>query len=413
MSRRAWLVLLLPLALLAGCLGDAPPTAPTKPPDVEVSQPVVDTLTDYEVFTGRTQAINAVDIRARVTGYLEQAPFQQGDDVKQGDVLFVIQQKPFEDALRQTQASLEQQRAQLKYNEANYQRLRTLASRNASAIDEMEQALATRDASQNAVKGAEAAVAIAQQNLDWSTVRAKFAGRISRRLVDPGNDVIADNTVLASLVQLDRLYAYFDVDERTLLRINHLLPHGKIPPDAAKLLPVTLGLANEKPEAFSHEGVVEFADNKVDPTTGTLRMWGTFNNPNFDLKPGLFIRVRMGLGAPRKALFVSEAALGSDQGRKFLYVVNGENKVEYRHVETGQRKNGLIAVKGLDQELTEDDRIVVNGLQRVRPPMEVEAKPVPMPPAKTQAKPALHTSQESGGNGKSSETPSPRAAPHG
>src|SRR5262249_41813658 len=151
-------------------------------------------------------------------------------------------------------------------------------------------------------------------------------GRISRRLVDPGNDVIADNTVLASLVQLDKLYAYFDVDERTLLRINHLLPHGKIPPDAAKLLPVTLGLANEKPEAFSHEGVVEFADNKVDPTTGTLRMWGTFDNPNFDLKPGLFIRVRMGLGAPRKALFVSEAALGSDQGRKFLYVVNGENK---------------------------------------------------------------------------------------
>ena len=156
---------------------------------------------------------------------------------------------------------------------------------------------------------------------------------------------MADNTILASLVELDKLYAYFDVDERTFLRINPLLPNGMVPADAEKKLPVLLGLANEQPEAFSHPGVLKFADNKLDASTGTLRMWGTFENTKFDLKPGLFVRVRMGIGEPQQALFVRESALGSDQGRKYLYVLDSENKVTYRPVEVGQRKDGRIAVK--------------------------------------------------------------------
>jgi RND family efflux transporter MFP subunit len=321
-----------------------------------------------------------------VTGYLENAPFREGEDVKKDDVLFVIQQKPFEEALKQAKANRNQQRAQLTYNEATYRRNQGLFEKGNGVIsrEELEQSRAARDASQAAVEAAEAAIQIAQQNFDWTVIKAPFSGRISRRLVDPGNDVITDNTMLASLVQLDPLYAYFDVDERTLLHIGSLLPQGKVPTDpeaAAKKFPVMLGLANEKPEDFSHKGVLKFADNKVEPTTGTLRMWGIFENPELDLKPGLFIRIRMGIGEPRPALFVAEAALGSDLGRQYLYVVNDQNKVVYTPVIAGQRKNGLIAVSGLEG----GERVVVNNLQAVKAQMEVQQQVVPMPKAKGQA----------------------------
>jgi RND family efflux transporter MFP subunit len=409
MSSRWWL-LLLAGAALTGCAGpeQAPVQAP--PAEVQVSLPVADALTDFQVFTGRTQAINYIDLRARVTGYLEKAPFQQGTDVKKGDILFVVQQKPFEDALRQTKANRDQQKAQLAYNEAVVQRNRVLSSRNALDVEALQQTIAARDTSKAAVEAAEAAIALAQQNLDWSVIKAPFDGRISRRLVDPGNDVIADNTVLASLVQLDPLYAYFDIDERTLLRIGALLPEGKVPPDAAQKFPVTLGLANEKPEAFSHPGTLSFADNKVDPGTGTLRMWGTFENAKLDLKPGLFIRVRMGVGEPRPALFVAEAALGSDQGRQFLYVVTEKKNedgtpalkedgtpayvVAYTPVVVGQRKNGLIAI---EEGLKGGERIVVEGLQKVRPKMEVTPKVMDMPRVKNREQQTGTRSAEGGG----------------
>jgi RND family efflux transporter MFP subunit len=381
MSRFGWLPLLLALVPLAGC-GEEAPVPDPGPPEVQVSLPVADALTDYEVFTGRTQAVRSVDLRARVTGYLEKAEFKQGSDVKKGDVLFVIQQRSFESALKQAKGQRDQQQAQLRYNQATYDRLQRLRGSRAASQEELEQARSARDTSQAALRAAEAAVDIAQQNYDWTVIRAPFDGRISRRLVDPGNDVLADNTVLASLVQLDPLYAYFDVDERTLLRIGHLLPQGKVPSDAAYRLPVTLGLANQRPEDFTHKGVLEFADNRVDPGTGTLRLWGTFDNPSLDLRPGLFVRVRLGVGQPRRALFVAESALGSDQGRRYLYVVTAEDKVVYTPVEAGQRKGGLIAV---EKGLKGGERVVVNGLQRVRPQLQVKVKQVPMPRAKARA----------------------------
>jgi RND family efflux transporter MFP subunit len=412
MTSRWWL-LLLAGAALTGCAGPEQAPVQVPPAEVLVSLPVADTLTDFQVFTGRTQAINYIDLRARVTGYLEKAPFQQGTDVKKGDILFVVQQKPFEDALRQTKANRDQQKAQLAYNEAVVQRNRVLNSRNAIDVEALQQTIAARDTSKAAVEAAEAAIALAQQNLDWSVIKAPFDGRISRRLVDPGNDVIADNTVLASLVQLDPLYAYFDIDERTLLRIGALLPEGKVPPDAAQKFPVTLGLANEKPEAFSHPGTLSFADNKVDPSTGTLRMWGIFENTRLDLKPGLFIRVRMGVGEPRPALFVAEAALGSDQGRQFLYVVNKETKddgtdhdvVAYTPVVVGQRKNGLIAI---EQGLKGGERIVVEGLQRVRPKMEIVPKVVDMPRVKNREQGTGSREQQTGNKATETEGKKPQ-----
>jgi RND family efflux transporter MFP subunit len=393
MRRRAWMLLSsLALITVLGCGDKSAQLPPNKDQEVEVSSPIKDTLTNYEFFQGRTQAINSVDLRSRVTGYLVEAPFKEGEDVKKNDVLFIIQQKPFKDALRQATASRDQQKAQLVYNEANYKRNLELYKKSgggAVSENDVEQSRSARDASKASVEAAEAAVEIAKQNLDWTEIRAPFDGRISRRLVDPGNDILTDNTILATLVQLDPLYAYFDVDERTLLQIGNQLPQGKVPDNAAQLFPVTLGLANEKLENFSHPGVLKFSDNRVDATTGTLRMWGIFENPKFDLKPGLFIRVRMGIGKPQESWFVAESALGSDQGRQYLYLVNKEQKddgstkdvIAYFPVEVGQRKNGLIAVKGINRDLKPDDRIVVKGLQTIRPKIVVETKSVDMPRA--------------------------------
>jgi RND family efflux transporter MFP subunit len=385
--------LLTILLIQTGCerAQSSPETQPASLPQVDVARPVSESMTEYEVFTGRTQAISSIDLRARVTGYLEKAPFEQGQDVKKGDLLFAIQKNPFEQALKQAAGMLDQQKSQLKYNESVYQRNRNLRENRAASQEELDQFRMNRDASEAGVRSAQAAVEIARQNLEWTEIRAPFDGRISRRLVDPGNDIITDSTILASLVQLDPLYAYFDVDERTLLRIGQLLPEGKVPPDAVKKFPVVLGLANEKPEDFSHPGELKFADNKVEPTTGTLRMWGIFQNSKHDLRPGLFVRVRMGVGEPKKALFIAESALGYDQGRQYVYVVNSENKTTYTPVEAGQRKNGCIAI--LDG-LTSDDRVVVNGLQRVRSNTEVDAKLVDMPRAKNRvaaATPVIRT----------------------
>jgi len=389
LKRRAWAMCsLIAAAAFVGCEGEVAPGTP-KPPEVEVSNPIPDKVADFEVFTGRTQTTHYLDIKARVTGYLEQINFQEGDDVKEGQVLFKIDPKPYDAALAQAEAMVNQ--ATSRYQSAQDVYKRDVASPAATPEADLIQHRDALDEARSAIKAAEASRQAAQNNVDYSVIKAPFDGRISRRLVDPGTDVIADNTVLATVVQLQPLYGYFDVDERTLLRIGALLPEGKVTPNAAEKFPLTLGLANEKPEEFKHKGTLKIADNRVDSTTGTLRMWGVFDNADRDLKPGLFVRVRMDVGAPKPALFIAEVALGSDQGRKYVYVVNDENKAIYTQVEVGQKKNGLVAVRPVKgYTLTEKDRVVVNGLQRIHPvvdeagrqtPMEVQPTPKDMPRA--------------------------------
>jgi multidrug efflux system membrane fusion protein len=393
MPRKLWPVaLLLPLAV-AGCHHSKPPADDGKPPEVMVSTPVTDSIVNYEVFTGRTQAANRVDLKARVSGFLDKVyvgrdderqdgrpmPVKEGEDVAKGAVLFVIEQKPYRDALTQAEKTYDQLVSQRDYNRRNLDRLRT--SGVASSPTDIDAAATAVRTSEAQAEAALAAKKIAQQNLDWCTVTAPFDGRISTRLVDRGNVVKADDTILATLEQVNPLRAYFDVDERTTLRISPLLDKGKVPPDAARKFPVTLGLANEEPDKFSHPGVLKSADNKVDPGTGTLRMWGLFENPKLDLKSGMFIRVRMGVGEPQGAVFVAEAALQSDQGRQYVYVLDEDNRVVYTPVEPGQRKNGLIAVRSLKG----DERVIVDGLQRVRPKMVAAPKEVPMPRATDEA----------------------------
>jgi len=380
---------------MIGCEGE-PPGAPAGPPDVDVSLPVEDKVADYEVFTGRMQTIHYLDLKARVTGYLEQINFQEGDDVTEGRELFKIDSRPYDATLAQAAAQVNQATSHLQSMQDIYARdLRSPAATPEATLiqdrDNVEEAKA-------AVEQAKAQRLAAQNNVDYCTIKAPFSGRISRRNVDPNNDVIADSTVLATLVQLNPLYAYFDVDERTLLHIGALLPQGKIPSDAADRFPLTLGLANENPEQFKHPGRLKIADNRVDATTGTLRMWGVFDNPDNELKPGLFVRVRMDVGRPGSSLFVAEAALGSDQGHKYLYVVNDRNKVVYTQVEMGQRKDGLIAVKpAKGYTLTANDKVVVNGLQRLHPDMDVRPKdPVPMRRAQAPATDTPVVAQDKG-----------------
>jgi RND family efflux transporter MFP subunit len=389
MPRKFWpLVLLLPAAL-AGCHHPKSQVDDGKPPEVMVSTPIKDSIVNYAVFTGRTQAVNRVDLQARVTGYLDKVyvgredelqdgqppPIREGDDVKKGQVLFVLQEKPFRDALTQAEKNYDQLVTQRDFNKRNLERVRSSGVGSSPAdLDTAETAYRTSDSQ---VAAARAAVEIAKQNLEWATIRAPFDGRIGKRMVDRGNDVKADNTVLATIEQVNPLYAYFDVDERTTLRIGSLLANGKVPADATVRFPLTLGLANERPEDFSHKGTLKFADNKVDPGTGTLRMWGLFENPRLDLKSGMFVRVRMGVGEPQETLFLAETALNSDQGKKYVLAVDEDNKVVYTPVEIGQRKDGLIAVTGLKG----DERVVVDGLQRVRAQMVVSPHEVPMPRA--------------------------------
>ncbi|HEY1860469.1 MAG TPA: efflux RND transporter periplasmic adaptor subunit [Gemmataceae bacterium] len=389
MCRALWIpTLFLLFAAVVGCKQNSSQQTSKELLNVDVSELVHEPIANYEVFTGRTQAISYADLRARVTGYLKEAYFKEGQDVKKDDVLFLIDPDPYDAALNQAKANLDLQKAQLYYNEQDFQRNEDLFAKLAVSKDDLDKARAARDTSKAAVKAAEATVRTAQINVDFTKVRAPFNGRISRRLVDPGNDVQADVTVMVNLVQIDPMYAYFDVDERTLLRIREYLPEGQVPAiaeGAAEKLPVALGYANEAPENFTHTGKLKFNDNKVDPNTGTLRMWGVFENPERDLFSGLFIRVRLGIpmdeSEAKKWHFVSAEALSTDQGRQYLLVATEKDSKWFvgdqrKYVEVGQQKNGLVAVKGLKG----DEKVVVNNLQRVRLKMEIaEPRLVPMP----------------------------------
>ncbi len=387
-----------------GCQGEAPQSQ-QKDPDVEVSTLFSGKVNDSEVFTGRTQTMHYVDIKARVTGYLKKIYFKEGEDVQEGAPLFDIDSTPYDAARDQAQATANQADAQAKQALTHLQSVqdtykRDLASPSATpeaiAIqdrDAVDEAQAALNAARETHKAALAALKTAQTNVDYCHIKAEYSGRISRLSVDLNNDVIADSTVLASLVQLQpKMYAYFDVDERTMLDLvvskqdkykPGFLPQGKVSDEAVKNLHLMLSLANddENPETFDHPGGLAIVDNKIDAATGTVRMWGTFDNDRKDLEPGLFVRVRMDKGAPHEALLVSEAALGSDQGFQYLYTVNDKNEAEYTRVDVGSKTRGRIAVtaaKGYPA-LTKDTRVVVDGLQRIHPVLdEKTGKPKPV-----------------------------------
>jgi membrane fusion protein, multidrug efflux system len=368
---RGGAILLLGTAFLAGCEQAKPKLAPTKPPVVLVSHPTTDTITDYEDFTGRTDAVFSVEVRARVTGYLERVYFEDGTEVKEGDLLFEIDPRPYQADLMRAKATVTQTESHLKRLDSDHRRATNLFNRGAISREEFDRVEGDYAEAAASVDIAKANRDLSELNLAFTKVTAPISGRISRRMVDPGNLVKADETALTTIVSLDPMYVYFDVDERTLLRLRRLLREGKIKSREEGEVAVLVGLSDE--EGFPHKGTVNFSDNRVDPNTGTLRVRAVISNPKPRvLSPGLFVRVRLPVGEPHKSILVPEQALGTDQGRKFIYLVNDKKEVVYRPVKVGLLSKGQ---RVIEEGLKGGETIIVSGLQRVRPGAKVEPKP--------------------------------------
>lgn len=356
---------------------------PQQTPEVLVATPIVQEVTDYEDFPGRTAPVHSVEIRARVTGYLDKVHFKEGDDVGEGDLLFEIDPRWYKAELNRAKATLNQAQAHLSRLKADYERASKLRPKGIVTQEQFDRVAGDRDEALAAVDVAQADRDLAELNLSYTKILAPFGGRISSRFIDPGNLVKADDTILTSIVSYEPMYAYFDLDERTTLKVQRLVREGVIEWSPAKGLPVFLGLPDET--GYPREGTINFADNRVDPDTGTWRLRGKFDNPENVLSPGLIVHMRLPIGAPYRGLLVAEQALGADQGQKFVYVVDQSGKVEYRRVQVGSLHQGLRVVT---DGLQTGEQVIVSGLQRARPGAEVNVKVIDMleataPPAAT------------------------------
>jgi multidrug efflux system membrane fusion protein len=383
MHRRCILVLFVSLVLasIGGCRHPTQVAAP-EPPAVPVSQPVQQEVTDYVEFTGRTDAVQALDVRARVTGYLVEMPFKEGSEVKKGDLLFKIDPRPYQAQLDQAKGQVTLYQAQLDLAKTTYDRFSALFKSTPGAVShqELDQYRASVAEAEARMKAFQASMEVYRLNLTFTEVTSPIDGRVSRYYLTLGNLVNQDQTLLTTVVSEDTMYAYFDTDEPTLLRIRTAINEGKIKPSPNGQNPVFMGLQGE--DGYPHEGRIDFVNNQVNPTTGSISMRGVFPNPMPPggvrlLSPGMFVRIRLPIGPPHPALLVIDRAIGSDQGLSYVYVVDAENKIQYRRVTTGPlQDNGLRVIA---QGLKPDDRVVVGGLQQVRPRLEVRTQQTPMP----------------------------------
>jgi RND family efflux transporter MFP subunit len=387
---RFWPCLLAVAA--AGACGRETKVAAPPAPEVSVSQPVEEPVQETLEFTGRTSAIDSVEVRARVTGYIAKVHFTDGSLVKAGDVLFEIDPREYQAAVLRAEGQVARLRAQLARAEAEVARNLALRPSGAASARELERSIAEKGAAEGELKTTLAQLETARLDLEFTRVTAPGAGRASRAEVTRGNLVVvgvAGGPLLTTIVSLDPMYVDFDADERALLRLRKatILRDGASAPEdiRAAQLPVFVALADETD--FRHRGTVDFVDNRVDPSTGTIRVRAVLPNADRLLTPGLFVRVRMPVSEPRPALLVTDRAIGTDQDRKYVLVVNDRNVVEYRPVKLAGLHDGLRAVA---DGLAPGEWVIVNGLQRVRPgvtvvPQEVGMRPGPPAAAPGQA----------------------------
>lgn len=357
--------------------------APSAPP-VDVAPAFTRSIVDWQRYSGRLEAIDRVDIRPLVSGTLTQVHFKDGQLVKKGDVLFTIDPRPYAAEVDRAQAALAAARARVSYTASDLARGQRLITENAIAKRDLEEKQnAAREAAAN-LQGAQAELESAKLNLGYTRIEAPVDGRVSRAEVTVGNVVNAgaQSVALTTLVSVAEMYASFDVDEQTFLK--YVNPARAAGTD----VPVQLGLANE--DAYSREGRVQSIDNRLDTTSGTIRVRAVFANTDGSLLPGLYARVRLGGGAPRDAVLVDERAVGTDQNKRYVLVVDDKNQAAYREVTLGANVGPLRVVeKGLEA----GERIVVNGLQRVRPGEQVSPNLVSMDTAPAAVKTAQATLQ--------------------
>ncbi len=364
-----WLVfpgcLLLCAGLLSGCREDSSSEGAAKPvAPVTVALPVEQPVTDFEEFTGRMEAKEKVEIRARVTGYLDKICFQEGAEVKQGDLLFEIDPRPFQARYDDALAQIKLCEANLKYRKAELARTTELLPKAAVSRSDYDQSVARHDQAAAALLSAQAAAEEAKLNLGFTKLYSPVDGEISRAMITKGNLVNADQTLLTTIVSVDPIYAYFDVDESTILQVQADVRSGKIKVDAKDKdqIPVQMRLDNE--QGYPHDGFLDFMENRLNPNTGTIQIRGVFSNPKPAmgkrlLKPGNHANVRIALGDPYKALLVVDQALGTDQGQKYLLTVDDKNVVQYCLVTPGKLEGRLrVIAKGLKAK----DRVIVSGV---------------------------------------------------
>ena len=355
-------LVLLTVWLLTGCekAQSAPP-----PPQVTVAPAISRMVADEDEFTGHFEAVNSVEVRPRVSGFVERVAFAEGAIVHQGDPLFTIDARPYEAEVSRAEAVLEQARTRKALADQELERAQRLVSTQAISREELDARTSGRAESESAIRAAEAALRIAKLNLEWTVVRAPITGRVSRAEVTTGNLVQAGPpapTLLTTIVSLDPIYVYFDSDEQAYLKYmkDAVAPIGR---------PAYIGLASET--GFPHEGKVDFIDNRVDRSAGTIRVRAVLPNKSLLFTPGLFARVRLVGGEQRAATLIQDRAIGTDQDRKFVLVLGDSSTLAYRPITVGPLVDGLRVVQS---GLKPGDRVVVNGMMRVRPGMKVLAQ---------------------------------------
>lgn len=369
-------VALVASLLSAGCDRTAAQPADPPPPKVTVAQVIARDVTEWDEFTGRLEAVNTVEVRPRVSGYVASARFREGAIVRKGDLLFQIDARPFQAEADRLRAELTRARATVKRAGSELQRAERLASENAMSHEEHERRASFAQESSAQVSAVEAALRVAELNLEFTRVTAPIDGRVGRAIVTEGNLVSSgpgEATLMTTVVSLDPIYAAFDADEQAFLRHLGVSRQGSRAARGQQELPIRLALANDTD--FPREGRLNFLDNRIDPATGTIRGRALFRNPDHSLTPGLFVRLQLPGSAAYRGMLIQDRAVGTDLDKRFVMVVAADSVAQYRVVTLGPMVDGLRVVRsGLDPQ----DRVIVNGLQRVRPGAKVDVETVAM-----------------------------------
>ncbi|ATG01117.1 MULTISPECIES: efflux RND transporter periplasmic adaptor subunit [Lelliottia] len=362
--------------LLVGCDDGVAQNAVPQAPAVSAANVVVKSISQWDSFNGRIEAVESVQLRPRVSGYIDKVNYTDGQEVKKGEVLFTIDDRTYRAELEQAQASLARAKTQASLARSEANRTDKLVNTNVVSREEWEQRRSAATQAQADIRAAQAAVDAAQLNLDFTKVTAPIEGRASRALITSGNLVTAGDSasVLTTLVSLKTVYVYFDVDEATYLHYQNLARSGQGASSNHLALPVEIGLVDE--EGYPHQGKVDFLDNQLTPSTGTIRMRALLDNAQRQFTPGLFARVRLPGSAEFNATLIDDKAVLTDQDRKYVYIVDKEGKAQRRDITQGRLAAGLRIVQ---QGLNPGDKVIIDGLQKVfMPGMPVNAKTVPM-----------------------------------
>lgn len=370
--------MVLLITQLVGCDKGVAQNAPPPPPEVSAAPVLIKPVSQWDNFNGRVEAVQSVQLRPRVSGYIDSVNYREGDEVKKGQVLFTIDDRSYRAALEQAKAELARARSQASLARSESGRSEKLIGTQAISREAWEQRRSAASQAQADVLAAEAAVDMAQLNLDFTRVTAPIDGRASRAQITAGNLVTAGDSasVLTTLVSQQQMYVYFDVDENTFLNYQAMARQGQ----QRHALPVEIALVGE--EGFPHQGKIDFMDNQLTASTGTIRMRALLDNQQRQFTPGLFARVRLPGSAQFEAVLIDDKAVLTDQDRKYVYVVDGEGKAQRRDIQPGAMIDGLRIVKS---GLKSGDRVIIAGLQKVfMPGMPVTAQQVAMRAAAAQ-----------------------------